>query len=155
VHAELRLHDGEAWILEVAARTIGGQCARLLRFGAGVGLEELVLAHVLGRRSVSAQASGAAGVLMIPIPRAGLLRRVEGVLAARKVAFVEEVEISVREGYELVPLPEGASYLGFIFARAPTPAQAEAALRAAHACLNVVTAPLLSVQAGVPSAPGI
>lgn len=155
VHAELRLHDGEAWILEVAARTIGGQCARLLRFGAGVGLEELVLTHVLGRRSVSAQASGAAGVLMIPIPRAGLLRRVEGVLAARKVAFVEEVEISVREGYELVPLPEGASYLGFIFARAPTPAQAEAALRAAHACLNVVTAPLLSVQAGVPSAPGI
>jgi len=79
---------------------------------------------------------------MIPIPQAGILRRVEGVLAAQRVPYIEEVVIDVREGYELVPLPEGASYLGFIFARAPTPAEAEAALRAAHACLRVVVAPL-------------
>src|SRR5690606_4831755 len=121
VHAEVRVHDGEAWILEMAARTIGGQCARLLRFGTGYGLEEIVLARAIGRSLPLEAEEGAAGVLMIPIPKAGVLRRVEGVLAAQKVPFIEEVEISVREGYELVPLPEGASYLGFIFSRAPTP----------------------------------
>ncbi len=153
VHAELRIHREEAWILEVAARTIGGQCARLLRFGAGSSLEELVLAHALGRNTEAEAPAGAAGVLMIPIPRGGVLRRVEGVMAASKVPFVEEVEISVREGYELVPLPEGASYLGFIFARAPTAAQVEAALRGAHACLNVVTAPLLALSPELISGP--
>jgi hypothetical protein len=89
---------------------------------------------------------------MIPIPQAGILRRVEGVLAAQRVQYIEEVIIDVREGYELVPLPEGASYLGFIFARAPSPAEAEAALREAHACLRVVVAPLWKsnvVQAAV------
>jgi hypothetical protein len=85
-------------------------------------------------------------VLMIPIPRHGILRRVEGVLAARRVRFIEDVEISRREGYELVPLPEGASYLGFIFARAPTPEQAEQALREAHGKLNVVVAPVMEIS---------
>jgi hypothetical protein len=113
-----------------------------LRFGTGIGLEELVLHHALGRRADTRAAAGAAGVLMIPIPQAGILRRVEGVLAAQRVPHVEEVVIDVREGYELVPLPEGSSYLGFIFARAPTPAAAERALRAAHAELRIVVAPL-------------
>jgi len=146
-HAEVRVHGGEAWLLELAARTIGGQCARLLRFGTGHGLEDIVLARAIGRSLALEAEAGAAGVLMIPIPQAGVLRRVEGVLAAQKVPFIEEVEISVREGYELVPLPEGASYLGFIFARAPTPELAEQALRAAHARLRVVVAPLIKVQA--------
>ena len=83
--------------------------------------------------------------MMIPIPRAGILRRVEGVLDARKVPYVEDVEISVREGYELVPLPEGSAYLGFIFSRAPSAVLAEQALRKAHACLNIVTAPVWKV----------
>ena len=86
--------------------------------------------------------TGGAGVLMIPIPKAGILRRVEGVLAAQKVPHIEDVVINVREGHELVPLPEGSSYLGFIFARAPNAAQAEAALREAHAYLRVVVMPL-------------
>ena len=144
VHAELRLHDGEAWLLEVAARTIGGECARLLDFGAGTGLETLVIARALGRPLTWSPPAGGAGVLMLPTARGGILRRVEGVLEARRVAYVEAVEISVREGYELVPLPEGQSYLGFVFARAPDAATAEAALRQAHACLRVVTAPVLS-----------
>lgn len=148
VHAELRVDGARAWILEVAARTIGGQCARLLRFGTGFGLEELVLARAVGRAVEAPSVAGAAGVLMIPIPRAGVLRRVEGVLAARQVPGIEEVEISVREGYELVPLPEGASYLGFVFARATDPAAVEAALRRAHAHLRVVTAPLWKIAAG-------
>jgi len=142
VHAECRINDEGIWILEVAARTIGGLCGRLLRFGTGYGLEELVLQHALGRRADTRSEAGGAGVLMIPIPQAGILRRVEGVLAAQRVPFVEEVVIDVREGYELVPLPEGSSYLGFIFARAPSAAEAEAALRQAHACLRVVVAPL-------------
>lgn len=142
IHAECRINAKGAWILEVAARTIGGLCGRLLRFGTGYGLEELILMHALGLRPDARAAAGAAGVLMIPIPQAGILRRVEGLLAARQVPDIEEVIIDVREGYELVPLPEGASYLGFIFAHAPTPQAAEAALRAAHACLNIVVAPL-------------
>lgn len=146
VHAELRLHDDDAWIMEVAARTIGGQCARLLRFGTGHGLESLVLAHAIGRGLPAVAGEGAAGVLMIPIPGHGILRRVEGIMKALKVPFIEDLEISVREGYELVPLPEGASYLGFIFARAPTPEQAEQALREAHACLNIVLAPAIRVE---------
>jgi biotin carboxylase len=142
IHAECRINDAGVWILEVAARTIGGLCGRLLRFGTGYGLEELVLLHALGRRPDSLSETGGAGVLMIPIPQAGILRRVEGILAAQRVPHIEDVVIDVREGYELVPLPEGSSYLGFIFARAPSPAEAEAALRAAHACLRIVVAPL-------------
>ena len=87
-----------------------------------------------------------AGVLMIPIPQAGVLKRVEGVLAAQRVPYIESVEIQLREGHELIPLPEGNSYLGFIFARAPSAQQAELALRAAHACLKVVVAPLWKVK---------
>jgi biotin carboxylase len=148
VHAELRVKGEEAWPLEVASRTIGGQCARLLGLGTGRTLESLVLAQAVGRPLTLHADAGAAGVLMIPIPRAGILRRVEGVLDATGVPYIEDVEISIREGYELVPLPEGSSYLGFVFARAPTPELAEQALRQAHACLNIVTAPLWKVLPG-------
>jgi len=146
VHAEVRLHGERAVILEVAARTIGGDCARLLRFGTGQGLEDLVIAHAVGKPLPVQAGDGAAGVLMIPIIRGGILRRVEGITRARAVPGVEDVVISIRDGYELVPLPEGGSYLGFIFARAATPAAAEAALRAAHAELDIVVAPVWPVQ---------
>ena len=146
VHAECRLNDSGAWVLEVAARTIGGLCARLVQFSTGFSLEELVLSQAMGHPVRLAQGEGGAGVLMIPIPRAGLLKRIEGLLAAQQVPFIESIEIQIREGCELVPLPEGSSYLGFIFARAPTAAQAEAALRKAHACLNIVVAPLWKVS---------
>ncbi len=142
IHAECRINERGVWILEVAARTIGGLCGRLLRFGTGHSLEQLVLSHALGDVVETRVPDGSAGVLMIPIPRAGILRRVEGVLAASRVPHIEDVVIDVREGYELVPLPEGSNYLGFIFGRAPTSAVTEAALRAAHACLNIVVAPL-------------
>ncbi len=141
VHAELRVNGEDAWVIEVAARTIGGECARLLDFGAGRSLEELVLSHALGRPLDYEAMSRAAGVLMIPTARAGTLRRVEGVLEASRVPGVVEVVIAVREGYELIPLPEGGAYLGFVFARADTAEEVEAALRQAHACLRVVVAP--------------
>lgn len=146
IHAELRLNDNQAWILEVAARTIGGQCAQLLKQGTGYGLEELVIAHAIGKTLPIQNTSSAAGVLMIPIPKAGILRRVEGLTAARKIQHILDVEIYVRDGYELVPLPEGAAYLGFIFAKACDPATVEAALRKAHAQLNFVTAPVWKLQ---------
>lgn len=148
VHAELRVNAQEVWVIEVAARTIGGDCARLLDFGAGPSLEELVLACALGRFPALEPGRGAAGVLMIPTPCAGTLRRVEGVLEAARVAGVEDVVIAVREGYELVPLPEGGSYLGFVFARAPTAREVESALRDAHSRLRVVVAPAWRLERG-------
>ena len=148
VHAEVRIHDGDGVIMEVASRTIGGDCARLLQFGTGHGLEDMVISHAVGDPLSARPQEGGAGVLMIPIPRAGVLRRVEGITAARAVPCIEDVMISLRDGYELVPLPEGASYLGFMFARAPSAAQAEAALRDANARLNIVVAPLMRLQDG-------
>ena len=146
VHAECRINAEGIWILEVAARTIGGLCGRLLQFGTGYSLEELVLAQAMGKALPLQATSQGAGVLMIPIPEAGVLKRVEGILAAQRVPYIESVEIQLREGHELVPLPEGNSYLGFIFSRAPTAEQAEQALREAHACLKIVVAPLWKVN---------
>ena len=142
IHAECRIKDGEAYIIEVAARTIGGMCARLLSVGTGHSLEKIVLLHAMGREIAIAEQQQAAGVLMIPIPKAGILKRVEGMLAAQSVANIDEIAIQVAEGHELVPLPEGASYLGFIFASADTADEVEQALRTAHAHLNFVIAPV-------------
>jgi len=146
IHAEVRLSDEGCVLLEVASRTIGGECARLLNYGTGHSLESLVIAHATGKPLEMQAETGGAGVLMIPIPQAGIMRRVEGITAARAVPFVEDILINVREGYELVPLPEGSSYLGFMFASAPTPEQAEAALRAAHAQLKIVVVPLMKFE---------
>ena len=99
----------------------------------------------MGKRVEIKTVESAAGVLMIPIPRAGILKRVEGLLDAQRVPYINELSIEVREGYELVPLPEGNSYLGFVFAEAPTVEQAEQALRDAHNCLNIVVAPLWKI----------
>ena len=147
VHAEVRVHEGEAWLLEVAARTIGGECARLLSFGTGCSLEELVLRQALGLDIAQTEMRGAAGVLMLPTPRAGVLRRVEGVMQAQALRGVDEVSIAVREGYRLEPLPEGNTYLGFVFASGDDPAEVEMTLRRAHAYLEVVIAPLFPVTA--------
>jgi biotin carboxylase len=137
VHAELRLVEGQPWLLEVAARTIGGLCSRTLRFGAGISLEELVLRHALGLDTQAlSREPGASGVMMIPVPRAGRLRRVRGLEAAAAVPGVRQVTITEHAGARLEPLPEGHRYLGFLFAGAETPQAVEAALRAAHARLE-------------------
>ena len=137
MHAELRVNDQGPWIVELAGRSIGGQCSKTLRFGADAALEELILRQACRLPVESLGHSGSAGgVMMIPIPGEGLLRRVDGVEAAMAVPGIEEVEIAAQLNYPIVPLPEGDSYLGFIFARAETPAEAEAALRAAHARLR-------------------
>jgi len=138
VHAELRIDaEGRPWVLELAARTIGGLCARTLRFAAGVTLEELVLRHALGLPIDPRRETPAAGVMMLPIPRAGRLAAVHGQDAARAVPGVTALEISILPGRPVQPLPEGDRYLGFLFARASSPDAVEAALRAAHASLHV------------------
>jgi hypothetical protein len=124
------------FVIELAARSIGGLCSRALKFGAGRSLEERILRHALGVQDRSPRDPRAAGVMMIPIPRAGRLRTVHGEAEAGAVAGIEDVTITAHRGQELVPLPEGWQYLGFIFARGETPAAVEAALRDAHARLH-------------------
>ncbi len=142
VHAELRYNDTGAHLIEIAARTIGGLCARTLRFGTGMSLEELVIRHAIGEPVKTFQREQhAAGVMMIPVPKAGILGEVRGQTAAYHVDGIVEVNITIPIGGEVVPLPEGARYLGFIFARAETPVLVEAALREAHQQLEFVILP--------------
>jgi len=137
IHAELRFNPLGAWVLEVAARPIGGLCARVLRFDGGTTLEELILRHAVGEDVSRARlCDPAAGVMMIPIPEGGIYQGVEGIAEAAAVMHIEDVIITAKEGQKILPLPEGASYLGFIFARGETPGQVERALRQAHACLE-------------------
>ena len=133
VHAELRYHSGGPWLIELAARPIGGRCSAALRFERGMSLEELILRHALGMEIPSFEREReASGVMMIPIPRAGVLRDVQGLVEARAVPGIEEIAITAHPGEELVPLPEGSRYLGFVFARGASPEQVEAALREAQ-----------------------
>ena len=137
VHAEMRVNEQGVWMLEVAARPIGGLCAKALRFTGDMPLEELVLRHALGENVEGVErADPASGVMMIPIPKAGVYQGVKGIEQAARVEGIFGVEITAKQGQRLEPLPEGHSYLGFLFARGETPQQVEAALRCAHRALE-------------------
>ncbi len=159
VHAEMRVNGDGVWMLEVAARPIGGLCAKTLRFRerqspqAEISLEELIVRHAVGQPIDSLSlVDGASGVMMIPIPKAGVYRGVAGVEEARRVERIEEVAITATEGQTLLPLPEGNSYLGFLFARADDAVAVEAALRRAHALLRFdIHSSLPVMAAGVPN----
>jgi formate-dependent phosphoribosylglycinamide formyltransferase (GAR transformylase) len=142
VHAELRVNEHGPWPLEIASRSIGGLCSRTLRFGDELSLEELLLRHALGLETeILERERLAAGVMMIPIPKAGILRQVTGQENAKQVGGIEDIRITIPLGQEVVPLPEGSRYLGFIFARDSTPAGVELALREAHRRLTFVITP--------------
>ena len=142
MHAELRVNRHGPWVIEVAARSIGGLCSRTLRFGSGLSLEELILRQALGMAIPSFERERrAVGVMMIPIPRAGVLKEIRGQAEAQAVPGIDEVAITAHPGQDLVPLPEGASYPGFIFASGKSPAGVEAALREAHRRLEFVMMP--------------
>jgi hypothetical protein len=129
-------------LLEIAPRSIGGRCSAILRFEPEAALEELILRHALGMPLHGfVRETAAAGVMMLPIPRAGVLRYVAGLEAAQEVPGIEGLEITIALGQIVVPLPEGNRYLGFLFARAETPDQVEAALRDAHARMEVEIEP--------------
>jgi len=140
IHAELRLNADGIWVLEVAARSIGGLCSRTLRFGSGISLEELILRHAAGLpMPAHDRERRAAGVMMLPIPERGRLRAVEGQSEAKQVPGIDGLIITIPPGELLVPLPEGDRYLGFMFARAESPSAVESALRQAHAQLRIIT----------------
>jgi biotin carboxylase len=135
VHAEVRVNDQGIWILEVAPRSIGGLCGRVLIHLLGMSIEELILRQAVAESVPAPPAAGeggAAGVMMIPIPRRGIYRGLDGLAAAQAVPGITEVVITMEPGQIIAPPPDGASYLGFIFSRAASPADAEAALRSAH-----------------------
>ncbi|MGB2677755.1 MAG: ATP-grasp domain-containing protein [Candidatus Acidiferrum sp.] len=152
VHAEFRLNEQGVWPIEVAPRPIGGLCARALRFclvaaEKEIGLEELLLRHALGLPGGDAvREAAASGVMMIPVPRSGVLENVEGEGLARQIPGITNLEITARLHDYIAAWPEGSSYLGFLFARGDTPAAVEAALRAAHAQLKFTLTPRLPVE---------
>jgi biotin carboxylase len=149
VHAELRIDRarGDIWLIELAGRSIGGLCSSVLEFGAGMCLEELILRHASGMELGStARSGGAAGVMMIPIPKGGMLRGVDGRDEASAIPGVTGIEITAPLNQPIVPLPEGESYLGFIFARLESPAATEAALRAAHERLRFRIDPMIPLM---------
>jgi biotin carboxylase len=136
VHVECKVQGQRIWFIELAARTIGGLCSRSLRPG-GLTLEQLVLGHALGRPAPSYESDGATGVLMLPVPTRGILEGVDGQDLARATPAVSEVIISIGPGEEVVPLPHGNRYLGFVFAQADTADEVEDALRQAWGVLDV------------------
>jgi biotin carboxylase len=149
VHAELRidLERGDIWIIELAGRSIGGLCSSVLEFGTGISLEELILRQAAGMPLPSTSRScGGAGVMMIPIPKRGMLRGVDGLDEAKAVPGVTGIEITAPLNQPIVPLPEGESYLGFIFARLETAEATEAALREAHQRLTFRIDPLIPLN---------
>jgi biotin carboxylase len=148
MHAELRVNERGPWLVEVAGRSIGGLCSQTLRFAhnADVTLEELIVRQALGLGLDSLEREGqSGGVMMIPIPGEGLLRAVSGIEKAKAVIGIEAVQITARLNYPIVPLPEGESYLGFIFARGDRPDQVEAALREAHSKLHFRLDPVIQL----------
>jgi biotin carboxylase len=138
IHAELRVNDVGSWVIEVAGRSIGGLCSKTLRFGKELmSLEELILRHAVGMETQGIEREDrASGVMMIPIPSAGMLKNVSGVEQAQNVPGIEEINITIAVNHPVTPLPFGNQYLGFIFARGDMPDQVEAALREAHSKLH-------------------
>ncbi len=151
LHAELRINSEGIWILEVAARPIGGLCSRVLRFhspgiGENISLEELIVRLALGEPMEGIHRENAAsGVMMIPVPEAGILQEVKGMEEVRATPGIEEIIMTAGPNQKLVPLPEGSSYPGFIFARGSTTQFVEQALRDAHRKLHFVLSPALPV----------
>jgi hypothetical protein len=136
VHAEMRVNDEGVFMLEIAARPIGGLCARALRFTT-LTLEDIIVLHAAGAMPQHLEpATPASGVMMIPTPAEGVLESVTGIDQAKRTEFITGLEITAKQGEHLIPLPEGASYPGFIFAEGPDPASVESALRRAHAHLR-------------------
>lgn len=136
VHAEMRLNSAGIWLLEIAARSIGGLCGRVLRHALGISIEELILRQALGEKFPAPDLNCAAGVMMIPIPMRGIYQGVRNLDVAGKLPGITGIEITAESGHIIVPPPEGASYLGFIFASAANPQEVESVIRSAHRCLQ-------------------
>jgi hypothetical protein len=173
VHGECRVGPAGVVLLEVAARPIGGLCSRVLRLGgqppfcpgkkgtatvsepvpekgdSQLFLEDVLLWHALGHDlSGIRRESGGAAVMMIPIPRRGVFKGVEGIDEARAVRGIDDIRITAKIDQVLEPLPEAGSYLGFIFARGPGARDAELAVREAHERLRFRIDPAIDLAVG-------
>jgi len=146
VHAEMRVNGEGVWLLEVAARSIGGLCGMALNHALGMTLEELILRSALNQPAALSASREGAGVMMIPIPRRGIYQGVRNLDSASEVTGITGIRITAQPGQIIAPPPEGASYLGFIFSLCATPAEAELALRHAHARLLFDIQPEYKVQ---------
>lgn len=144
IHAEVRVNERGVWLLEIAARSIGGLCGRILRHALGMRLEELILRHALDRPLPHARHDRASGVMMIPIPGRGIFHDVHNLDSALQVPGITDIQVTASPGQILAPPPEGASYLGFIFAHAISPEAVESSLREAHRRL------VFTIQPGIP-----
>ena len=145
IHAECRIdNSNNVWILEIASRTIGGDCARILD-NDNFSVEELAISLAINQPLEVNTPDQARGVMMIPIREKGLLKRVEGLLEANKVKHIDKIDIIIREGNELIPLPEGNQYLGYIFASADTAEQVTVAIREAYGLLKFIVAPIFKI----------
>jgi biotin carboxylase len=145
IHAECRIDSNkEIWILEIASRTIGGDCARMLD-NENFNIEELAILLAINQPIEVKMPEQARGVMMIPIKKPGLLRRVEGLLQARKIEYIDSIDIAISEGHELIPLPEGNQYLGYIFASGDSAEEVTAAIRKAYTHLDFITAPVFKI----------
>lgn len=144
VHAEMRVNERGTWLLEIAARSIGGLCGRMLRYALGMSLEELILRHALDRPLPQTQHGEASGVMMIPIPGRGIFLGAHNLEAALQVAAISDIQITANPGQIVAPPPEGASYLGFIFAHGMSLDAIESSLRQAHQRL------VFEIQADIP-----
>lgn len=140
IHAEIRIHeDGTPFVIEIAARSIGGLCGRALTFGLlAEPLESVVIRSAIGRASIEDLAKPATGVLMLPIPGVGHLTGVEGIDGALDIQGIDGVEITIATGRPVIPLPEGDRYLGFVFASGLTPDDVQQSLAQAAAVIDPV-----------------
>lgn len=150
IHAEMRVNGQGVWLLEIAARSIGGLCGRMLRHALGMSLEELILRHVLNLELPQAQPGPAAGVMMIPIPGRGIFQGARNLEDARRVTAITDIQITASSGQIIAPPPEGSSYLGFIFARGNSADAVESALRQAHQRLEFDIQPDIPVILAMP-----
>ena len=149
VHAEMRVNDEGVWLLEVAARSIGGLCGTTLNHVLGITLEELILRHALNEPVALSSSREGAGVMMIPIPRRGIYRGVRNLESALEMPGITGIRITAQAGQIIAPPPDGASYLGFIFSLCANPAEAEMALRLAHTRLLFDIQPEYKVQESI------
>lgn len=133
VHIELKVEENRVRVLEVAARSVGGLCSRSLSFGLmDTTLETLILRNAMQMdKPELRRESHASGVLMIPIPKSGVLSEVRGIEETRAIEGITGVDITIPAGTRVLPPPEGDRYLGFVFARGTDPGGVEAALRKA------------------------
>ncbi|ACZ42072.1 protein of unknown function DUF201 [Thermobaculum terrenum ATCC BAA-798] len=150
IHAELRVNDDSIHLIEIAARAIGGKCSTILEYKLGMSLEELIIRHSLGNTAsinwlTIKDNNIATGVMMIPIPRSGILNKVSGMEEALSIEGIENIDINIPLKSHVTPLPEGATYLGFIFAKGPTPEKVEYSLRKAHSLLKIEITPEIPI----------